>query len=370
MRKSVMTAAVTSAALLAVGASLPANATGGSARGVAAPFKVVAQGLHGPRGITFSGNDMYVAEAGTGGAGPCIPGAQSPVCFGLTGSVTRVRAGKQWRVLKGLPSLSDQGSQDEPIGPADLRVVGSRTLVLSMGLGSAPKNRKDLPKAAQKQLGHLLAIDLRTKKSVSLGDLAKHEARTNPVNEPNSDPTGLVKAGRGWLVTDSGGNDLLGVKSGKVGTVATFHNRMGVSPVTGPSPVPYESVPTDVVKGPDGAYYVSELTGFPFIVGASRIWRVVPGLPATVWATGLTNVTSLTFDRNKLYAVQLADNGLLNGPIGSLNQVFPDSSGRATKTIASGLFAPYGVAIHHGSAYVSIGSVGATGGAVIKVPLG
>ena len=366
MRKSLMTVAVASAALLAVGASLPANATSGSHRGVAVPFKVVAQGLHGPRGITFSGNDMYVAEAGTGGAAPCVPGAQSPVCFGLTGSVTRVRAGKQSRVLKGLPSLSDQGSQDEPIGPSDLTVMGSRTLVLSMGLGTDPKFRKHLPKSGQKQLGRLLAIDLKTKKSVSLGDLAKHEAKTNPVDDPNSDPTGLVKAGKGWLVTDSGGNDLVGVKSGKVSTVAAFHDRVS----TVPGPPTYQSVPTDVVKGPDGAYYVSELTGFPFIVGASRIWRVVPGLPATVWATGLTNVTSLTFDRHKLYAVQLADNGLQNGPIGSLDQVFPDSSGKATKPVASNLFAPYGVAIHRGSAYVSIGSVGASGGAVIKVPLG
>jgi hypothetical protein len=41
--------------------------------------------------------------------------------------------------------------------------------------------------------------------------------------------------------------------------------------------VPAEAVPTAVAVGPDGAYYVSELTGFPFSKGAARIWRVAPG---------------------------------------------------------------------------------------------
>lgn len=52
--------------------------------------------------------------------------------------------------------------------------------------------------------------------------------------------------------------------------------------------MPMESVPTSVAYGPDGALYVSELTGFPFPAGASTIWRVVPGKAPTVYATGLT----------------------------------------------------------------------------------
>ena len=38
--------------------------------------------------------------------------------------------------------------------------------------------------------------------------------------------------------------------------------------------MPMQSVPTSIVKGPDGAYYVGELTGFPFQVGAARVWRL------------------------------------------------------------------------------------------------
>jgi hypothetical protein len=370
MHKTLITAAGVSAALLAVAATLPAQATGGHATATRqAAFQVVAQGLHGPRGVTFGSGDLYVAEAGEGGTGPCIAGGEGPSCYGRTGSVTRVRHGKQVRVLKRLPSLSNQGTHDAPIGPSDLRVIGRHTIVLSMGLGGAPSERAKLPKLGQRQLGHLLAFDARTGRAVSLGDLARHEAKANPVNEPNSDPTGLVQAGGGrFLVTDSGGNDLVRTRLGTVRTVAAIHNRMS----TGPSPVSYESVPTDVVRGPDGAYYVSELTGFPFIPGAARIWRVVPGQTPTVWASGLTNVTSLAFAGKRLYAVQIADKGLLDpgGPIGSLRRVFPDVSGKPSRPVASGMFAPYGVAIHRGAAYVSTGAVASSGGTVIKVPLG
>jgi hypothetical protein len=357
-----------------VAATVPAQATGThhqSQRGVVTSFKVVASGLHGPRHIAFAANgDMYVAEAGKGGHGACIAGGEGPSCFGWTGSVTRVRHGKQHRVLNRLASLSNLGNGDAPIGPSGIQLVGKHTLVLTMGLGGNPKERRKLPSRAQKQMGHVLSFDLRKKKSTSAGDLAAFEKRHNPVNDPNSDPTGLVKAGKaGWMITDSGGNDLVSLKNGKVKAVAKFKNRRDPGGTPGQT---YESVPTDVVKGPDGAFYVSELTGFPFNVGEARIWRVVPGHKPKVWASGLTNVTSMAFDGKKLYAVQIADRGLIDpgGPFGSLRRVFPDSSGKASHAIASNLFAPYGVAIHRGAAYVSTGAVTDTNGTVIKVPLG
>ena len=41
--------------------------------------------------------------------------------------------------------------------------------------------------------------------------------------------------------------------------------------------IPTDAVPTSVVRGRDGAYYISQLTGFPFEKGDANIWRVVPG---------------------------------------------------------------------------------------------
>jgi glucose/arabinose dehydrogenase len=129
-----------------------------------------------------------------------------------------------------------------------------------------------------------------------------------------------------------------------------------------------QPVPTSVVVGPDGAYYVSELTGFPFPVGAARIYRVVPGSPPQVFASGFTNVTDLAFGpHGSLYVVEIAKNGLLSGDeTGALIRVGRDGS---RKTVASeGLVAPTGVAVaRDGTVYVSNHGASAGVGEVVRV---
>jgi hypothetical protein len=373
MRSTLLTTAGVSVALVAMGATVPADATRGPSRGPSVIYKEVATGLNNPRQIAFGRNGaMYVAEAGhgsfngTSSTGPCFVGGEGgTVCFGATGSVTRVLHGKQHRVLKGLASIGGQDDGSAALGPSDLVVLDKRHVVLSIGLGTDPADRKHLTKLGRAQLAHVLLFNLKKDTSTVVGDLGDHEAQANPIANPDSDPTGLAKAGKlGYLATDSGGNTLVRAKNGHVHGVAKFKSRMSGGDK-------YQSVPTDVVKGPDGAWYVSELTGFPFIPGAARIWRIVPGHKPHVWASGLTNVTSLAFDGRKLYAVQIADDGLSSGPpVGSLERVFSLESGRAAKPIASGLFAPYGVALHRGAAYVSTCSLCTPGdGTVIKIPL-
>ena len=131
--------------------------------------------------------------------------------------------------------------------------------------------------------------------------------------------------------------------------------------------IPVQSVPTAVQQGPDGAWYVAELTGFPFPVGGSTIWRIGADGAVTAYASGLTNVTDLAWSGTDLYAVQIADNGLLAGPTGSLVKV---STTGSHETVAGPWFAPYGVAIKGADAFVTTCSVCAGGGQVIKVPLG
>ena len=84
-----------------------------------------------------------------------------------------------------------------------------------------------------------------------------------------------------------------------------------------PNPLPlgppvYESVPTAVALGPDNAYYVGELTGFPFPPGGAGVYRVDPRTgERTVAFTGFTNIIGLTFGHDgSLYALQLTTNGL------------------------------------------------------------
>ena len=57
---------------------------------------VVMTGLDDPRGLAF-GRDgaLYVAEAGRGGAGPCVVVLGATLCYGPTGAVSRLKCGHQ-----------------------------------------------------------------------------------------------------------------------------------------------------------------------------------------------------------------------------------------------------------------------------------
>ena len=132
----------------------------------------------------------------------------------------------------------------------------------------------------------------------------------------DSNPTGLLTARRGFVYTDSGGNALISTRRGGR-AIAIFEPVPSTQPVRlrPPGRIPADAVPTDVVVGPDGARYVSQLVGFPFEPGASTIWRVPRGGDPEPYATGLTNVTSLAFAKDgTLYAVEIAANGLLARP--------------------------------------------------------
>jgi hypothetical protein len=354
-----VTAAVGTA--LALTAAAPAQADGNS---------VVARGLNSPRHLTVSHGNLYVVEAGRGGAGPCAdhPEGMGNYCYGTTGAVTRVNVkGPDKKVITGLPSISN-GS--EALGPSDI-VFDGASWVLSSGLGADPVFRNSFGKDGP-LLATLLTGRLDRKGVKVFADVGANEALNNPDGtDHDSNPTGILKVGDSYYVADSGGNAVVKVSPNRTFSTLAV---LPPAPTTKPGPVPVgfpaDAVPTAVVQGPDGAFYISQLTGFPFEVGLSKIWRVVPGGQPEVWATGLTNVTDLAFGPGgKLYAVQIADKGLLDpaGPIGSLVQVAAHSS--MPRTVAGGLASPYGVAFMDGSAYVSTCSVCTGGGEVMRVRL-
>lgn len=360
---------------------------GGSGEPPGAPWTVVATGLDNPRLLSIGTESwhhgrhgshgshgrhrtsLYVAEAGRGGAGPCVEGPEGPACFGLSGAITRIRKGDQRRVVSGLPSLAGEGGASAT-GPADV-VVRDGWYAATIGLGNDPAVRDSI--TGGEALGTLVAGRLGRAPGV-VADLARHEAVRDPDKAgPDSNPTGLARSGRGFVVTDAGGNTLL--RTGwhrRTRTIATFPERLvPPPPFLPPGDIAMQAVPTSVVRGPDGAWYVSELTGFPFPADAATIYRVVPGEAPTVHATGLTNVTDLAWSRGRLYAVQIAgDAGLLAAeglPMGSLVRIEDDGSHTA---VAEGLPAPYGVAVHRGRAYVTTCSVCAGDGQVVSIPLG
>ena len=130
-----------------------------------------------------------------------------------------------------------------------------------------------------------------------------------------------------------------------------------------------DAVPTAVAEGPDGALYVGQLTGFPFPVGGSTVWRIgTAGLEP--YRTGFTNVVDIVFGPDgSLYVVEIDQAGLAtpppHPPIGSLIRVAPDGT---RSTVAAGLFAPGGVALGpDGAPYVTVCSVCAGGGQVLRL---
>lgn len=346
----------------------------------ASGMRVIAGGLNNPRGLAIGPDGgLYVAEGGTGGPN-CTelePGnPASAICVGDTGSVTRIENGVQERIATGLPSLA---GPDGSAASGPMRISWRPRMAFSviMGLGADPDYRDALA-ALDPRIGNLGKL-VRMNPSGGwsyLADVAGYERQANPDGgEYDSNPYAVYStADNKRIVADAGGNDLLQVSSdGRVSTVAVFPERIVPVPAFfGGGQMPMQSVPTSVAQGPDGAYYVGELTGFPFPTGAARIYRVIPGSRPQIFADGFSFIHDLAFGPDgSLYVLQFSDDLLACevfdncDPSGSLIRVAPDG---ARTVLARQLPLPGGVAVSKsGQIYVSLLSILPGMGMVVQV---
>jgi hypothetical protein len=331
-------------ALLALVVSVTANA---------ATVTPIMTGLDNPHGLAFGPDGaLYVAEAGRGGSGPCVGIRGIPECFGLSGAISRLaRLGLQERVVTGLPSYATQGSGSEATGPFDIAFTDDGAYV-QIGLGENPAIRSMFGQFGQ-FLGHLVRVTTGGGKQ-DVVDVAAYEGAANPDGGAiDSNPYALLQAPSGFLVVDAGGNDLLHVApSGSITTAAVFPSRS-----TGRNT---DSVPTAVTKGPDGAYYVSELTGAPFLPSAANVYRLVPGQSPTVFQSNLTDVVDLAFDSaGNLYVLEHSTCGPFFCAPGDLVKIAP---GGARTVVAGGLDQPTALLLGPGGTFlVSRGTSAGTG---------
>jgi hypothetical protein len=340
-----------------------------------AEVEVIASGLNNPRGLTFRHDGgLYVAEAGTGGSGPCFPGPEgSPVCFGLSGSVTRIDHRGQTRVLTELPSIGDEGSGEGAIGPSDVSFKRQGGLFITLGLGLDLDFSSTIPELDV--MGKLLRARAQIGEWQPVADLTAFEDANNPTgDEENVNPNSVISLRGRSVVADAGANDLLQVKpGGRISTLATFADRLvDAPPFLGLPPgtqIPMDAVPTSVAQGPDGALYVGQLTGFPFPVGGANVYRVAAGEDPEVVASGFTNIIDVAFDEHgTMYVLEIFHNGLLSGdPTGALIRV--DDTGGQEILMTDGLITPGGLALRDGYAYVSNCGTCPGAGEVLQIPL-
>ncbi|GAA0576252.1 ScyD/ScyE family protein [Streptomyces crystallinus] len=375
----------------------PTSPKEAKAAAATANIEVIASKLNNPRGLSVQADGtILVAESGVGKPG-CAPGTK---CVGLTGSIYRVKGTQQGRVVTGLASSAVAPTNPyEPIsaaGPNDVEANGSGYLVLS-GFGGGTDDRDKLGADAAK-LG-----TLQTASGWVVGDPVKHETLLDPdwvLGHPanpeeasvHSNAWRFARNGRGFLVTDAGANDLIGVGfGGRTTTEAIFPDNELPAPGGAAAPsakekkvleslapqtktvaadgtVKVQAVPSGIVKGKDGAFYIADMGGLR--PGGSRIWRLVPGHRPEVFASGLTAVSDLAADKDgNLVALTLTGGFQQQGPPlpGKLNRI--DIKTKAVTEIPTDgkLAMSTGLAVGpQNEIYVTNNSVG-TEGQLIKI---
>lgn len=318
-------------------------------------WEVYLGGLQTPRGLDIDADgDLIVAQLGDGS--------------GFTGRITHVWEMTNpdtgaWSVLSKdlvntLPSTVFNPEAGELIGPSDAVVSADGSVHFVTGgpffsdpywpsyqaLWSAPNdNHAPLQTAAP------------------YAWFFPYEIEHDPDGEgPDSNPYSLeLDADGNAYVNDSGANATYMVTAD--GTITTYAVYPSFPNPTDIGPPMVNQVPTGMAWGPDGALYVSTLTGFPFLQGAAVVYRledldgdgdVLEEGEMEVYADGLTTSTAIAFDDDgNLYATQF--NGFLKGEAPNTGDVVMWEDGE-WHTVISGLSTPTGLAIgHDGTIYVS-----------------
>jgi hypothetical protein len=248
-------------------------------------------------------------------------------------------------------------------GPADID-FGLGAAWVTIGFAGNPAGRAPL-EAVGAQMGRLVRINSIGQPETLL-DLAAYEAAANPDGGAiDSNPFGLDIVDNGAYYADSGGNAVMRISlTGAISTVGVFPNRQ---PFPGSPSV--QAVPTSVAVAPNGDVYVGELTGFPFLVGAARVYRIpaAGGTPEVV-ATGFTNIIDIAIGPDgAAYVLEHDANSLLiAGNAGRLVKIGP--FGFQTELAAGLLPDPGSVLVGPDNAvYVTTNSSQAGAGQVVRI---
>ena len=357
-------------------------------------FTVLAKGLDNPKGLTFAPDgSLYVTEAGIGGDGASIPApsGQGNLHYGLSGTICKIENGTAQRILTGLPSVAFPDGSGAA-GPHDIKFDATGKAYVLLGYAANPTFRKSL---GDTDLGKVITLNLSNNTLSSIADITNCEVINkiaSSESEVASNPLSLYVDEHRLVVVDAGANSLLSVNTdgSNLKLLAAIPERILTNPIfTGaksqnfdrghvpapgafpqaPTQVPMQSVPTDVVKGVDGAYYVCEFSGFPFPEGGANIYRISVDGEIEVFASLFTQLIDMTFDaEGNLYVLQhMNQSGWKGIPDGALIKIAPNGE-RTTLIEGNGLEMPSALTIGPDGAFYIINKGGRPGiGQVIRI---
>ncbi|ARV62694.1 hypothetical protein BZZ01_32280 [Nostocales cyanobacterium HT-58-2] len=361
---------------------------------ITSSFVVLADGLDNPKGLGFGPDgSLYVTEAGTGGDGASIPSpsGQGFLRYGTSGAIAKIENGTAKRIVTGLPSLAFPDGSGAA-GPHDIKFDTTGKPYVLIGYAADPALRDTT--LGNTDLGKIIKLDFKTNSWTTVADIAKYELTHNPDgNDVVSNPLAFLIDDDKIVVVDPGANDLLsvGIDGSHLQHIAVLPQQILTHPIfpgsnsenfdRGHAPPPnayrnapqsqitIQSVPTGVAKGPDGAYYITTFTGFPFPEGEAKIYRVDANGQLAVYADDFTQLIDLAFNtQGDLYVLQhMNQSGWKGKPDGSLIKIAQDGT-RTTLLNGDGLVTPSAMTIGPDNALYVINRGGLPGkGQVIKI---
>jgi len=210
--------------------------------------------------------------------------------------------------------------------------------------------------------GDVVRIGEEVESVASLWDI---ELAENPDGTTNIEthPYDIIAGDDGMLyVADAAANALIMVnpEDGTAEVVAGFEGIPGVFPSpTRDGELIADPVPTGVVQGEDGTFYVSYLSGAPFVPGSAKVVEVSADGEVSDFATGLTMLTDLTQGPDgNMYATQF---GMFTqeGPVFNSGAVIRIMEDGTSEIVIDGLPFVTGIAFNDaGDGYVIINGAG------------
>ncbi|MDY6902546.1 MAG: ScyD/ScyE family protein [Cyanobacteriota bacterium] len=357
-------------------------------------FTIIAEGLNNPKGLTFAPDgSLYFTEAGIGGDAESIPApsGQGNLHYGRSGRISKIENGTVQPVLTGLPSVAFPDGSGAA-GPHDIKFDATGKAYVLIGYAANPTFRKSL---GNTDLGKIVTFERGNNTWSSIADITNCEdinkiASSN--GEVASNPLSLYVDSNKLVIVDAGANGLFSVNTdgSNLELIAAIPERILTNPIfpgaksqnfdrghvpapgaypQAPPQVPMQSVPTDVVKGVDGAYYVCEFSGFPFPEGDANIYKISADGEVQVFASGFTQLIDMTFDaEGNLYVLQhMNQSGWKGKPEGALIKIATDGK-RTVLLEGNGLEMPSALTIGLDGAFYIINKGGRPGvGQIIRI---